>query len=245
MAKIRDKQTKSKRGGGRASQAPPETLANTSEVGESVNTLTSYDLFELCIQRAKNLVKLHQAAHGRQAKPEKYMADAHRAAIVLAIAALDAFVRTFIISRTRRLLVSRTAAIPPSLSAHIKKFLSDDDLLDAARKDDLLDRVEKAFRNDFDRRSFQGTRNIEECMKMVGFDDIFHEVAIRAKLNEDTLRSDLDRYTSRRHTIAHRGDYDLNENPPKEIAVTKKDAQDCIRCATAIAKHIRDLEGVE
>jgi len=58
------------------------------------------------------------------------------------------------------------------------------------RKDDLLERVEKALRSDFERRSFQGTKNIEEHLRIAGYEDVFHEVAVKAHLNEDALRGD-------------------------------------------------------
>jgi hypothetical protein len=220
---------------------PSETKAAPAPAQAAAQPLTSYDIFELCVQRARNLIKLHQAAHGKAGKPEKYASDAHRAAIVLAVSALDAFVRDFVITRSRTLLASKSLALPAALSTQIKKFLSDDDLLESARKDDLLERVEKAFRADFERRSFQGTKNIEEQLRIVGYDDIFHEVAIKAQMNEDTLRADLDRFTKRRHAIAHRGDYDLNENPPQVNPVTKKDAEDCVKLVCRIAKHMHQL----
>lgn len=202
---------------------------------------TSLDIFEMCVERARNLVRLHEAAHGKAGKPEPYAADAHRAAIVLAMSALDACVRDLVVVRTRKMLASRVAELPPALKDHIKKFLKDDDLLDAARKDDLLDRVEKAFRSDFDRRSFQGTRNIEEYLRIVGYNSVFHDIAVKARMNEEQLRGDLDGFTDRRHAIAHRGDYRLNENPPAENRVTKKDAEDCIKLVCRIAKHMCEL----
>jgi hypothetical protein len=202
---------------------------------------TSLAIFELCVQRAKNLVKLHEAAHGRAGKPQSYTSDAHRAAIVLAVSALDAFVRDFVISRTRVFLVAKNTPLPSAMSAQIRKFLQQEDLLEAARKDDLLERVEKAFRSDFEKRSFQGTKNIEDCFKLIGYEDIFHDLAIDAGMNEDTLRSDLNRFTLRRHAIAHRGDYDLDQNPPKEKIITKKDAEDCIKLVCKVAKQMHEL----
>lgn len=229
------------KGIGSPGPAASETLAARQPKSTTEERLTSYGIFELCIERARNLVKLHEAAHGKAGKPEKYTSDAHRAALVLAVSALDAFVRDFVIARTRTLLAARTISLPGALSNEIKKFLRDDALIDAARKDDLLERVEKAFRSDFERRSFQGTKNIEEQFRIVGYDNVFHAVAVKAGLNEDTLRADLDRFTERRHAIAHRGDYDLTQNPPKETVVTKKDAEDCIRLMCRIAKHMHDL----
>ncbi len=189
----------------RSGPIPSESKAAPITAKPETKSLTSFDIFELCVQRARNLVKLHETAHGKAGKPERFTSDAHRAAIVLAISALDAFVRDFVISRTRALLAAKTSTLPPALSEQIKRFLKDDDLLQAARKDDLIERVEKAFRSDFEKRSFQGTKNIEEQLRVVGYQDIFHEVAIRAGLNEDTLRADLDRFTQRRDAIAHRG----------------------------------------
>ena len=238
---ARGPEAKGKGVGSRAAPMSEETQASSPPTQRVSTPLTSFDIFELCVQRARNLVKLHEAAHGKAGKPEKYTSDAHRAAIVLAVSALDAFVRDFVIARTRTLLASKAFALPAGLSGQIKKFLKDDDLLEAARKDDLLERVERAFRADFERRSFQGTKNIEEQLRIAGYEDIFHEVALKAHMNEDTLRTDLDRFTGRRHAIAHRGDYDLSENPPKENVVTKKDAEDCIRLVCRIAKEMHEL----
>jgi hypothetical protein len=217
------------------------SVVSSSKAARSDAGTSSFGIFEYCIERAKNLLKIHEAAHGKKAKPEKYLADSHRAAIVLAISALDAFIRSFVIAHIRSLLANKTAALPEALANRIKTFLKDDGLLEAARKDDLLDRVEKAFRDDFEKRSFQGTRQITESLKLVGYGDIFHEVAISAGENEDTLRQRLDRFTNRRHAIAHRGDYDLSQNPPNEQPITKKDALECIKTVALIATHINKL----
>jgi hypothetical protein len=121
--------------------------------------------------------------------------------------------------------------------------LKDDHLLEAARKDDLLSRVEKAFRQDFERKSFQGVKNITDCLQFIGFDDVFHAVAVSESLNEDNLKEDLNRFTKRRHAIAHQGDYDLSQNPPIENSIRKKEAEDCIKLITKIAAAIHKLSG--
>jgi hypothetical protein len=224
----------------RTATTPPKLP--TSNIRKLEAATSSLDIFNHCIDRAKNLVKIHEAAHGKKrAKPERYLADSHRAAIVLAISALDAFIRSFVITQIRILLANRATALPDGLAGRIKGFLKEDGLLEAARKDDLLERVEKAFRDNFEKSSFQGTRQISESLKLVGYDDIFHSVAISAGENEDTLRSRLDEFTDRRHGIAHRGDYDLSQNPPRERAVTKKDAEECIKIVSIIAKHIDEI----
>jgi len=212
--------------------------------GSPAQPLTSLDIFFRCIERAQNCIKIHEAAHGRQARPEPFLSDAHRAAIVLAISALDSFVRSFVTSNVRRVLGDKTSPIPAALNTRIKSYLKDDDLLEAARKDDLLDRVERALRADFEKRSFQGTKSITEAFELLGHKDIFHEVARSAGVNEEDLRERLDGFTQRRHDIAHRGDYDISQNPPLEYAVTKKDAEDCIKIVETVAIHI-DKVGVK
>lgn len=205
---------------------------------------TAFAVFKLSIARARNLIKIHQTAHGNQSRPESYLADAHRAAVVLAVSALDAYVRTCCLERVRRIVADRTRDLPAALAGDIKKFLKEDGLLEAARKDDLLSRVDKAFRNDFERKSFQGVKNITECLQLVGIEDVFHEIAVRESLNEDNLKQDLDRFTKRRHVIAHHGDHDLSQNPPVENTIRKKDAEDCIKLITKIAQSIHDASKV-
>ena len=198
------------------------------------------DVFHISVARAENLLRIHKAAHGKRSKPEKYLADAHRAAIVLAVSALDAFVRTFIIHRIR-LLVARPAAMPDSLAAKVKTFLKEDGLLEAARKSDLLERVEKAFQADFEKRSFQGSRAIAECIEMVGFPNIFHTIAVKLDINEELLVQNLDNATQRRHIIAHKGDHNLAENPPSENPIIKSDVEECIKLMKSIAEQINAL----
>ncbi|HWC60704.1 MAG TPA: HEPN domain-containing protein [Verrucomicrobiae bacterium] len=220
--------------------AKPVQLPSGPTIPASVSGVatSAYDIFKLCIVRAKNLLKIHEAAHGNQARPEAYLADAPRAAIVLCISALDAYVRTHCLEKIRAIVADRNRELPKLLAEEIKRLIKDDHLLEAARKDDLLSRVEKAFREEFERRSFQGVKNITVCFQLIGIEDIFHEVAICASVNEDNLRVELSRFTKRRHAIAHQGDYDLTQNPPIENSIRKKDAEECIRLVSLLAATI-------
>jgi len=92
------------------------------------------------VARARNLLKIHALAHGKRSKPPRYLADAHRAAITLAISALDAYVRTFVITRVRSVLAG-PGPVPRALGDRLKKLLSHDQALEAARAGDFLDCV--------------------------------------------------------------------------------------------------------
>lgn len=87
--------------------APLSTAAAKGAVGTAaVKRVTPYDVFLLCIERARNLIKIHKAAHGNKARPEIYLADAHRASVVLAVSALDAYMRSFLIHKIREVVAS-------------------------------------------------------------------------------------------------------------------------------------------
>jgi hypothetical protein len=210
------------------------TAPHTSHVFDA------FEVFKISITRADNLLRIHKAAHGKKSKPERYLADAHRAVIVLAISALDAYVRTLFIEKIRELLVDGKE-IPVSLESRIKSYLKEDGLLEAARKGDLLGRVEKAIQNDFDKKSFQGCKIIEEYLEMAGIKNVFKVIAEKANMNETLLRTQLDSYTNRRHLIAHRGDHDLTKNPPEETEIKKDYAINCIKLIRKIVNYINSL----
>ena len=108
----------------------PET-SMMAGAGSSVEPLTSFAIFDLCVERAQNLVKLHEAAHRKARQAGEVYCRCPPRAIVLAISALDAFICDFVMFRTRQLLASKSHSLPAALAAHIKKFLKDDDLLKA------------------------------------------------------------------------------------------------------------------
>jgi hypothetical protein len=211
------------------------------KLARSHRPLSAFDVFLRCIERADNLITIHKNAHGIAARPADYLSDAFRASLVLSISALDAFVRAHVLERIAKLIRDKTKSIPAPLAVEIRRFLKDEELLQAALQDDLVQRVEKAFKTDFDRKSFQGVRNISDAMKIIGHDDVFHTIAVNASKNEDNLKQQLNDFTQRRHWIAHQGDYDLTQNPATQRQITKSDAERCIRLVTIVAKEINKL----
>jgi len=87
-----------------------------------VQPTTSYSLFQNSIERARNLLEIHRMAHGAQARPPAFLADAHRAAVVLAVSALDALVRTFVIDRIVSKVADPSGTIPEKLREQIKNL---------------------------------------------------------------------------------------------------------------------------
>jgi hypothetical protein len=203
-------------------------------------TLSSYDVFEKCIRRAENLVSFQASTDKIEGLSEEHYCDSYRAAVVLSISALDAFIRKVLVSEIRK-AISGKQPLVPKLGDYIKSLLDQDKLLDAARKYDLLEQVENAIKIDFETKSFQGELKIASFMEMVGHKEIFSQVSVKVNVNEKNLRRNLSLYTTRRHVIAHSGDYDLNSNPHKENAIDKKYADECISTVKVFAKTIHEI----
>jgi hypothetical protein len=131
--------------------------------------------------------------------------------------------------------------LPAKLSDYLKNLLTQDKLLEAARKSDLLEKVEDAVKADFETKSFQGEWKITSFLEMVGHKDIFSEVSVEADINEKNLRKKLNLFTNRRHIIAHSGDYDLNQSPHSENTIDKRYASECVDTVRLFAKTINEI----
>lgn len=225
----------------KAGDAVGTSVDGKSILAPVIPSTTAYSVFQSSVKRAKNLLEIHKMAHGAQSRPQAFLADTHRAAIVLAISALDAFVRTLVIDRIVSTVANPSITISDKLRQQIKDYLTCDIILDAAREGDLSSKIEQAFTKRFEERSFQGVDKITEAMKLIGFDDIFSTIAKSASVNEATLKSTLGKFTKRRHIIAHRGDYDLSQTPPVEKKILKKDAVECIKTVERVAHEINKL----
>lgn len=218
----------------------PKVSAAPPEKAEEAVTLSSYDIFEKCIRRAENLISFHTTTDKVVGISEEHYCDSFRAAVVLTISALDAFIRKVLVSEVRKAITDKKPLVP-KLGDYIKSLLDQDKLLEAARNYDLLERVEVAIKADFETKSFQGEHNINKFMEMVGHKEIFSQVAVQVDINEKNLRKKLAIFTNRRHVIAHSGDYDLNANPHKENSIDKKYAEECIKAVSIFAKTIHEI----
>lgn len=223
------------------SKINPDVDSITHDDIEDKTILSSLDVFEKCIKRADNLISFHTKTEEIAEISEQHYCDCYRAAVVLTISALDAFIRTIIISEIRKSLMNSKKALPSKLSEYLKNLLTNDKLLEAARKYDLLEKVEEAVKSDFETKSFQGEWKISSFLEMVGYKDIFSEVSVKADINEKNLRKKLNIFTNRRHVIAHSGDYNLNQNPPSEISIDKKYASECVKHVSLFAKTVYEI----
>ncbi len=208
---------------------------------EETGSLTAYDIFEKCIVRAENLISVHSSTEEIDAISEEHYCDCYRAAVVLSISALDAFIRKIVVTEISKILSDDSKPLNDELAEYIKNLLNQDKLLDAARKYNLIEKVEAAVKDDFSTKSFQGEWKINSYLNLVGYKNIFSEVSIRADINEKNLIRKLTLFTNRRHVIAHSGDYDLNQVPHKEHDIQKTYADECTKIVRLFAKTIHEI----
>jgi len=214
-------------------EASPDILERPSQ-------LTAYEVFEKCIARAENLVSIQCSTKEIESISDQHYCDCYRAAIVLSISALDAFIRKIVISEIVN-MIADSKQLNEDLSNYIKGLLNQDKLLEAARKYDIKKQVEDAVKEDFGKKSFQGEWKISSFLGLVGHKDIFSKVAIEANINEKNLIKDIEIFTKRRHIIAHSGDYDLNQNPHKENEIKIEDANKCIIIVKTFVENINKI----
>lgn len=228
-------------GGSSGGAINPDLDAGSPSGGVDTQVITPYYIFEQCIMRAKNLVSVHDSTQSNDSITDAHYCDCYRAAIVLSISALDAYIRKVVVSEIRSILADASKRLSAELAEYIKTLLNQDKLLDAARKSNLLDVVENAVKEDFATKSFQGEWKITSHLKMVGHGEIFSKVAVKANINEKNLKEKLSKYTARRHVIAHSGDYDLNQTPHNENQITKNYAVDCVDLVSLFARTMNQV----
>lgn len=230
---------KETKGGKKNGKDNPEVDAVSSD--SKKESISSYDVFERCVTRAENLISVRDSTDKVEEISDEHYCDCYRAALVLTISALDAFVRKLVISEIRKVISNTDKPINADLKKYVKNLMNQDKLLKAAREYNILDKVEEAVKDDFETKSFQGEWKITQYLKMVGYKDIFSEVAIKADINEKNLKRKLNIFTNRRHVIAHSGDYDLNQTPHKENEIDKKYAVECIKVVRQFASIIHEI----
>lgn len=200
-------------------------------------SITPYDIFLRCIKRAENLINFHSEDKNPN---EEHFCDAYRASVVLTIAALDAYTRTVTIIKIKEKLKKKPKVSDP-LCQYIKSIMTHDGLLESAMNDSFFDEIEHQISDDFQKKSFQGERKISHYMELAGYTNIFGIVSKKNNSNEHNLKEAIDKFTKRRHTIAHGGDYDINQIPYKELEINKEFARECHKIVSAFTETLNEI----
>lgn len=219
------------------SKSTSTSETNATKVISIPVDFTPYDIFMRCIKRAENLINFHSDDKNPE---EEHFCDAYRASVVLTIAALDAYTRTVAIIKIKEKLKRKPKQTDP-LCIYIKTIMSHDTLLECAMNDSFFLEIENEITNDFQKKSFQGERKISHYMELAGYKNVFGIVSKKDNTNENNLKTKIDDFTKRRHTIAHGGDYDINQIPYKEFEIKKDYALECHKIVSNFTKTLNEI----
>jgi hypothetical protein len=209
---------------------------------DSITTkvLSPYEIFTKCINRSENLLSFQECNNNCQKRISMdNIYDCYRAAVFLSISALDNFIRTIISIKIKNKVIEKK--VPDELEKYICSIFPQRELFEAARKDNFHMVLDRVINLDFSKKSFQGAEKITEFFKLVGYKDIFDIVAKKINKHKGNLIKELNEYTDRRHSIAHRGDYTFEQTDTKELEITYSYAEKCIETIKNIVKAINEI----
>ena len=127
------------------------------------------------------------------------------------------------------------------LCIYIKSIMTHDGLLESAMNNSFFSEIEHQISEDFQKKSFQGERKITHYLELAGYKNIIGMVSKKNNSNEHNLKEAIDKFTKRRHTIAHGGDYDINQIPYKELEINKEFAKECHKVVSEFTKTLDEI----
>jgi hypothetical protein len=233
-----DKQTK-----GKTSNIPNNPNLDAKSPDSITAKTYPYEIFTKCISRAENLLYFEDCSNDNSCQKKiskNHIDDCYRAAIVLSISALDTFIRTIVSIKINKVIVIEKK-VSHELRRYIFSILSQEELFEAVRKNDFPNVLDRAINLNFSNQSFQSTKKIISFLQLVGYKNIFDNVAKKINIHKGNLIEDLDKYTDRRHIIVHCGDYDLEQTDSKEREITSEYTKKCIKTIKDIVKAINEI----
>ena len=180
---------------------------NSTEKGTSgrLSPSKSYIRFEGVIQRSLNLLALQphvEKLFTTGGKPHD-LSDMTRAAVVLAVAAMDAYFTGVFAERLVPYIKKKTVSRALTSVLH-KAGLNTGVALELLGMERPYRRVRKLMDSYLAQHVTQRIEVIDELFLAYGFKDFCHHVQSRAK--RESLLASIRKLVERRHQIAHKGD---------------------------------------
>ncbi|GAA4718328.1 hypothetical protein GCM10023349_42850 [Nocardioides conyzicola] len=179
------------------------------------------------------MIDAHGTLHGGgRGRPQQQAADVLRGAVVLGVAALDAFVMDVFIE-----------AIPPlvkqgRLGNEAHTLVDSKGLLHAVGAADPPGELARLASLQYARTTFQRSSAIESHLRrFLGFTPDWTQVASRLKsASADDAKKQLDGFVERRNQIAHAGD--VPPGTTKASAISRPYVERCLRTVKVTAEVI-------
>lgn len=174
--------------------------------------------FEQTIGRAEGLLALHRRLHGRQARPEKGLSDLLRAALVLAVAGLDAHMVDLIVRSVPHL--ARKGELGVDVANWVKG--NAEETVACLGADDPHAALADLARSHLGDQTFQRAAMIEGVLQgALGcgppWEAAGRRLSERKPWSEEKVKKTLNEYVERRHRIAHDGDLDPKTKKTRRV----------------------------
>jgi len=169
-------------------------------------SIKAINAFSATLQRAETLLTFHSATRGR---PPKEREDILRAAVMLAVAAVDSYFHDKILERlTPFLLTRRGRSIPGGLIKLLENSGGVGKLLEILYADRPHRRIHTIVTRAQADLTFQKPDKIEAALKILAISDFWYRVARKMgrRTSREGVRRKLGQYASRRDKIAHEAD---------------------------------------
>lgn len=169
--------------------------------------MKAIDAFMATHGRAKTLLKLHSS--GTPGRPKRERGDILRAAVMLAVAAVDAYFHDKILERiTPYLKAKKGKGLPGDLIKMLEKGGGVEKLLGIFYEERPHRHIHTIVRQAQADITFQKPDKIESALRLVGVTDFWYLVALkmRRRTSKKFLRRKLGQYAARRDAITHEAD---------------------------------------
>jgi hypothetical protein len=216
-------------------------MAKKPTTGKQLSPSKSYLRFEGVIKRSLNLLSLQPAIEKLLAKttPPPDVSDMARAAVVLAVAAMDAYFTAIFAERLVPFLKKAKIA-PPALAAVLEKAGLDASLaLELLAMERPYRRIRKLMDAHLAKHVSQRFEVIDELFASYGITKFCHHAQGKAK--RKNLLASIRKIVERRHKIAHKGDLNshgrLQEITPSNIKTRVMHVVKFVAAADEILQH--------
>lgn len=204
--------------------------------------MKAIDLFEINIQRAEKLLKIHESAHAKGRPPSTGESDdILRAVVVFAVSALDAYFHMRITEVVRK-IIYKNKRIPHKSVSYIEKNFPQEkrvaELLKIAignrPHQDIIKLLEKSLSG----LTFQKPEQLEKGFGIMDINDPWKKLNHRLKLKGGTPKAFLIGVSNRRDDIVHEGDVYISPKYHGKLRkINRTWTRDCL-------KKMRELVGI-
>lgn len=200
-----------------------------------------YWVFQENIRRARSLVATHSQLHNKRGKPKTVVSDIMRAAVVLAVSAVDAYLHGVL----GRYIASaaQTRPIPPALIALFGEWrLKPQTILEWTFREAGADGFRQHVESHFADRTLQDPSKVAHVFSILGIDDVWSRIATGISAPEEEVRRRFAAIVKRRHRIAHEADLDPGgKGPTKKTPLGRDTAASYCDTLSAIVAQMHNI----